>query len=102
MGRTELYPLAFNPIYKERVWGGRKLGQALGKDLPGPDSPIGESWELVDLPDDQSVVREGALAGRTLEQLVRELGTDLLGPAELDQQRFPLLVKYIFLREANP
>jgi len=95
MGRTELYPLSFTPIYKERVWGGSQLRRALGKDLPGGPTPIGESWELVDLSQDQSVVRLGALAGRTLEGVVRELGTELLGPAALDEQRFPLLVKYI-------
>ena len=53
-----MYPLVFKPILKELVWGGRKLAD-LGKALPA-DKPIGESWEVVDLPDDQSVVAETA------------------------------------------
>ena len=44
-----LYPLKFEPIYKEKVWGGRTL-ESLGRTLPGGKSTlIGESWELADL-----------------------------------------------------
>ncbi len=92
---AQLYPLTFKAIHKERVWGGSRLREALGKDLPARGSPIGESWELVDLPDDQSVVASGPLAGKTLHDLVEHHGEELLGPAALDGQRFPLLVKYI-------
>ncbi|MCA9669167.1 MAG: class I mannose-6-phosphate isomerase [Myxococcales bacterium] len=78
---------------KELVWGGRKLAD-LGKALPA-DKPIGESWEVVDLPDDQSVVAEGAYAGMTLQSLCERERDALLGPVALDGGRFPLLVKYI-------
>ena len=94
MNSHELYPLTFKPLLKSLVWGGRKLETELGKS-PASDEPVGESWELVDLPRDQSVVADGPLAGRTLESLVEQFASDLLGPVALSGGRFPLLVKYI-------
>lgn len=92
MTMIDLHPLRFEPILKERVWGGRRLA-ALGKPLPPVGPPIGESWELSDLPEGQSRVADGALAGRTLGELVRERTDELLGPVSLDGGAFPLLVK---------
>ncbi len=89
-----VYPLIFEPIFKPKIWGGRKLETLLGKRLP-PDRPIGESWELADLEDDQSVVANGPGQGKTLGQLVREWGTDLIGRAALFGGRFPLLIKFL-------
>lgn len=87
-----LYPLTFEPELKEKVWGGRRLGSVLGKELP-PDGPVGESWEV----HGGSVVAAGAHAGRKLEDLVRELGADLIGSelTDLPGGKFPLLLKYI-------
>lgn len=51
----KVYPLEFRPIYKPRIWGGRKLQEVFGKDLPEGEK-IGESWELADLPEDKSVI----------------------------------------------
>ncbi|MDB6168114.1 MAG: mannose-6-phosphate isomerase type, partial [Verrucomicrobia bacterium] len=48
--------LRFEPLYQERVWGGRALESAFGRTLPA-SQPIGESWEIVDRPEAQSVVR---------------------------------------------
>jgi mannose-6-phosphate isomerase len=83
------------PVFKERVWGGSLLSEALGKELPSPDAIIGESWELVDLPDDQSRVAAGPLRGTSLHELVEAYPDELLGGVRLDGERFPLLVKYI-------
>jgi len=94
MTTSRLYPLTFEPIYKERVWGGERLREALGKELTGI-APVGESWELVDLSGDQSRVAAGSRSGATLHDLVQMDGEALLGPAALDGERFPLLVKYI-------
>ncbi|MHC5108309.1 MAG: type I phosphomannose isomerase catalytic subunit [Planctomycetota bacterium] len=94
MADMDVYPLIFKPIFKPKIWGGRRLSSALGKDLPG-DEPIGESWEMADLEDDQSVVRDGPAAGMTLGQLVSEWGAELLGRAELFDGRFPLLIKFL-------
>ena len=88
------YPLCFDPIFKSNVWGGRGLATALGKSLP-PDVPIGESWEMVDLPEDQSLVASGPAQGISLHEILDHWGRDLLGSAALDGGRFPLLVKYI-------
>lgn len=93
-----LYPLTFQPIFKERVWGGRRLEQLYGKSLP-PGVPIGESWEISDRPGDVSVIKNGPLAGRDLHWLVEQHGKDLLGDAGLQGGRFPLLVKILDARE---
>jgi mannose-6-phosphate isomerase len=53
------YPLRFGPIYKQRIWGGRKLQDVFGKELPAGEK-IGESWELADLPEDTSVIANGS------------------------------------------
>jgi len=89
-----VYPLIFQPIFKRKIWGGRKLETRLHKTLP-PGEPIGESWEVADLEDDQSVVANGPARGQTLGQLVREWGSDLLGGAALFEGRFPLLIKFL-------
>lgn len=89
-------PLVFEPIYRPKVWGGRNLARLLNKPLPVPDDqPIGESWEVVDLPDAQSIVARGPMKGRTLHSLVQEWGADLIGRAPLAAGRFPLLIKFL-------
>lgn len=90
--------LRFKPIYQERVWGGRGLGSFLGRKLPGT-TPIGESWELVDRPEAQSVADEGPWAGKSLRELMRWHGTELMGPAWPQGRPFPILVKWLDCRE---
>jgi mannose-6-phosphate isomerase len=96
------YPLLFRPILKEKVWGGRRLA-ALGKPLP-EGALVGESWELADLPDPvpdgQSVIANGPLAGRPLRELLDSDREAILGPLPLSAEGgFPLLVKYLDARE---
>ena len=62
-------PLTFEPIFMERMWGGRRLESEFGKKLPA-QKRIGESWEIVDRPEAQSVVANGPLRGKTLHELV--------------------------------
>lgn len=99
-----LYPLVFQPILKEKVWGGRSL-VAMNKPLPD-DANIGESWELADLSStsasgggggaERSVVVNGPLSGMTLHQLMRDFGGELMGSLPpTDTGDFPLLVKYL-------
>src|ERR1043166_7595472 len=93
-----LYPLTFRPIFKERIWGGRKLQQLYEKALP-PSVPIGESWEISDRPGDVSVIANGPLAGKDLRWLLEHDAEALLGPAKLPGNRFPLLIKLLDARE---
>jgi mannose-6-phosphate isomerase len=89
-----LYPLRFEEIPKEKIWGGRTLGELLGKRL-APDVLIGESWEVSDRDGDQSIVAEGTLKGTSLGELVRRYGSRLVGDCSLAKGRFPLLLKII-------
>lgn len=95
---TALYPLVFQPIFKERLWGGRTLETLYGKRLPA-DLMVGESWEIADRPGDVSVIAEGPLAGRDLRWLVETQREALLGSARLVNGRFPLLIKILDARE---
>ena len=90
----DFYPLRFRPILKRIVWGGRRLGEVLGKPI-GPGSDYAESWELSDHQDDVSRVADGPLAGRSLRRLLQETGEEILGPALGPRDQFPLLVKYL-------
>ena len=91
-------PLIFEPLFKPKIWGGRRLEELLDKPLP-VDERIGESWELADLEDNQTAVSAGPARGKALGQLVKEWGGDLLGRASLFDGRFPLLIKYLDARE---
>jgi mannose-6-phosphate isomerase len=94
-----LYPLTFDPIFKERIWGGRTLASLYGKTLP-PDRPIGESWEISDRPGDESAIANGPLAGRTVRWLMERHRGDVLGSARpADGGRFPLLCKILDARD---
>ena len=86
--------LQFEPIFQERVWGGRALGEWRGCELPGTN-PIGESWEVVDREEAQSVVRGGDEAGRTLREVIEARGDEIMGPEWDRAARFPILVKWL-------
>ncbi|MCB1228246.1 MAG: class I mannose-6-phosphate isomerase [Verrucomicrobiales bacterium] len=89
-------PLCFTPHYHTRVWGGRKLETQLGRSLPDAQ-PYGESWELSDRDDCQSVVSSGPLAGTTLHELWQNHRREIFGEdfAAHPSPRFPLLVKVL-------
>ncbi|TWT83373.1 putative mannose-6-phosphate isomerase GmuF [Planctomycetes bacterium CA13] len=86
------YPLCFKPVLKQTIWGGRLLGEKLGKPI-GNDANYAESWEIVDHGTDQSVVQSGSLAGKTLRELLTEHHHWLMGDAA--EREFPLLLKYL-------
>jgi mannose-6-phosphate isomerase len=86
-------PLTFAPVFQERIWGSRKLASLFGKNLP-TDQSIGESWEIVDRPEAQSVVRNGPFRDRTLHELWTHDREAIFGKA-LDTPRFPLLIKLL-------
>jgi mannose-6-phosphate isomerase len=88
----EIYPYTFEPIFKERIWGGRKLESVFGKALP-PGAKIGESWELADLPEDKSRIADGPLAGVTLAEAIERHGAAIAGKDY--SPPFPLLIKLL-------
>lgn len=92
-------PISFLPLFMDRVWGGRKLEQVFGKPLPD-DVPIGESWEVVDRDEAQSVVTSGPYAGRTLHELWADERERVFGRRALDAgDRFPILIKLLDARD---
>lgn len=94
-----LYPLLFQPIFKERIWGGSKLSELLNKKLPG--NHIGESWELSAVDENVSKVANGALKGKTLLELIESYPEDLLGSEAYKRfvNTFPLLFKFLDAQE---
>ena len=96
---TLAQPLVFEPLFMERVWGGRKLEQIYHKKLP-PGARIGESWEIVDREEAQSVVHDGPLRGSTLHELWTHHRAAVFGEnLGSDEGRFPLLVKILDAQE---
>jgi mannose-6-phosphate isomerase len=89
--------LRFDPIFQTRVWGGRLLEEQLGKTLPDPTSPFGESWEISAREEADSTVASGPLKGKTLTELWQDpvLKEKLFGPRSPKVERFPLLCKIL-------
>ena len=107
MPTTSPYPLIFEPIFKDKVWGGRRL-ERFGKKLPAGQA-IGESWELADLASTSasgagggaahSTIANGPLAGKTIRDALAMWGEQLTGPRSIKLTAFPLLVKFLDARE---
>ena len=94
-----LYPLKFKPILKSMLWGGTKLAGA-GRKLPrgiGPDTPIGESWEISGVAKNISVASNGFLKSNNLQELAEVYMGELVGDDVYEKygDRFPVLVKFI-------
>jgi mannose-6-phosphate isomerase len=92
--QTAMSPLRFKPLLRPLVWGGRRLGEMLGKTLPD-DQPYGESWDVSDHASHSSCVADGPLAGVTLRQLMTERRGELLGAAAERYKVFPWLIKWL-------
>ena len=91
-----LYPMLFKPVFKDYVWGGRRL-EKFGRDLP-QNSPIAESWEIAAHEDGMTMVENGVFAGKSLQAVQDLLGEGLVGTRNswaLEQGKFPLLVKLL-------
>ncbi|HBC79228.1 MAG TPA: mannose-6-phosphate isomerase [Bacteroidales bacterium] len=96
---SELYPLKFEPILKEKIWGGSSLADFYGK-RPGNLKNIGESWELSAVSDNLSVISNGFLAGNNIEEIIEVYMGDITGDSVFEKfgNEFPLLIKLIEAR----
>ncbi|RED19092.1 mannose-6-phosphate isomerase type 1 [Flavobacterium cutihirudinis] len=96
---AKMYPMQFEPILKERIWGGEKLKTILNKPI---NSKItGESWELSTVEGDVSIIANGSLKGKSLMDIINESPDEVLGTAVHARfgKQFPLLFKYLDARE---
>ncbi len=97
MTEPVLYPIRFEPIFQYRLWGGRRLGGWMHATLP--DGPVGEAWVLSDRADHASKVADGPLKGATLTELMASFKTGILGDLAGHFDRFPLLLKFLDVRQ---
>ena len=97
---SELYPLKFEPILKEKIWGGQSLSENYGK-YQGDLKNIGESWEISAVSDNLSVVSNGFLAGNNIEEIIEVYMGDITGESVYEKFgiEFPLLIKLIEARD---
>jgi len=89
------YPIKFQPILKEKIWGGQKLKTLLNKNTTGHS--VGESWEISDVDDNISVVINGIYKGLDLKTLLHQFGEQLVGKKAYSDygNKFPLLIKFL-------
>ena len=97
---SDLYPLKFETVLKEKVWGGTALVDRFNKKPFNPN-PVGESWEISAIADNQSVVSNGFLAGNNIEELIEVYMGDITGDGIFEKygNEFPLLIKIIEARQ---
>lgn len=91
----KIYPIKFNPILKEKIWGGNKLTSVLGKI--SNKNNIGESWEISDVEGNISEVSNGLYKGDSLKKIIKEHKANLLGSQNFKNfgYNFPLLIKFL-------
>ena len=91
----KLHPLKFIPVFKYRLWGGEKLRSVLHKEYS--ETTIGESWEISDVENGETVVSKGYFKGKSLRDLTDEYKGEFLGKVVYEQfgNDFPLLIKFI-------
>ncbi|MEI6683752.1 MAG: type I phosphomannose isomerase catalytic subunit [Bacteroidota bacterium] len=91
-----LYPLKFVPVFKDKIWGGTKLKTSLNLDF-SPLSSCGEAWMLSGVPENQTIVVNGFLAGNDLNEILEIYMDELVGERvyEKSGNEFPVLVKFI-------
>jgi mannose-6-phosphate isomerase len=93
---NELYPIKFNPIFKEKIWGGNKIHTVFGMNY-SPLPNCGEAWVLSGYGEEISVVKNGFLADNQLDELIDIYMGDLVGEAVFEKYgtKFPLLIKIL-------
>lgn len=91
----QFYPLTFNPIFKDRIWGGTKLKTVFNKQILSEKT--GESWEISTVPNDVSIINNGFFKDKNLNELISEYPNEILGTTVYKQfgKQFPLLFKFL-------
>ena len=96
---VSFYPMTFKPIYKPKMWGGRRFATLFNRELPANDS-IGESWEISDRKDGVSIIDSGEFAGMSLNDFRQKYAESLFGEqVDKYKDRFPLLLKFLNAEE---
>jgi mannose-6-phosphate isomerase len=97
--KIPLYPFQFNPIFKERLWGGDKLKTLFHK--PISSAKTGESWELSTVEGAVSTIANGILEGQLITEVIDEYPNEILGTTVYKRfgNQFPLLFKYLDAKE---
>ena len=89
----------FEPLYQERPWGGNTIAKNFNREIFHKCNNIGESWEIVDRPEAQSIVSEGPSIGNSLRELILKNCYSIMGPNWDQNARFPILVKWLDCKE---
>ena len=90
--KNKLYPMTFNPVYKDYLWGGSRIPETFNRDVPA--GIYAESWEISDHDDGMSIVANGELAGKSIREILEANPQDIMGSA-VEGTKFPLLIKLI-------
>ena len=94
-----MQPIKFQPLLKQTLWGGDKI--VTFKHLDSQLENVGESWEISGVKDNETIVKEGQLKGKSLNEVVAELKDRLVGKENYQRfgDEFPLLIKFIDARQ---
>jgi len=96
--KNNLYPLKFNPVYKDYPWGGSRIPETFKRDVPNGIYAYAESWEISDHDDGMSIVSNGELEGKSIREILKENPQEIMGSA-VEGTKFPLLIKLIDARQ---
>lgn len=90
-----MQPIKFEPLLKQTLWGGDKIVPF--KHLDSQMENVGESWEISGVKDNETIVKDGPLKGKSLNEAVAELKGELVGKENYQRfgDEFPLLIKFI-------
>ena len=94
-----LYPLKFQPILKNIIWGGNEISKF--KNFEQEETGIGESWEISAVEDNVSIIQNGDFANTPLDVLINKAKDKLVGKEVYEKfgDKFPLLIKFIDAKE---